>query len=116
MSVRLARVGVQHEAAFVVAHAEHGYTANLPLADATRDRSGEVYRAGADTEPTTAARWPPRPAHHFWKSARWQPDLGSSGRPATHGFWEHNGATTTATVTRWGDTCRFCEPRPGPRS
>ncbi len=103
-----ARAGVRPEAAFVVAHAEYGYTANLPLADATLDTSLVVYAyEGADIEPIHGG--PVRlliPQLYFWKSPKWLRglELTTSDMP---GFWEHNGYHNYGDPFReqryWGD-------------
>jgi DMSO/TMAO reductase YedYZ molybdopterin-dependent catalytic subunit len=84
-------------AQFVVAHAEQGFTANLPL-DAI-EAEDVLIAYEADGAPLTADHgWPLRlmvPSRYFWKSAKWLRglELTSDDRP---GFWErygyHNGA------------------------
>jgi DMSO/TMAO reductase YedYZ molybdopterin-dependent catalytic subunit len=94
VSVReiLGRVGVKPNAAFVIAHAEQGFTANLPLSELTHD---DVLLAdkhdGVDLTPEHG--WPLRlvvPQRSFWKSAKWirALELVDRDRP---GFWEQNG-------------------------
>jgi DMSO/TMAO reductase YedYZ molybdopterin-dependent catalytic subunit len=79
-------------ARYVVAHAEHGYTANVPLA--TLARSDALLAWEADGEPLTPDHgWPLRlvvPGRYFWKSAKWLRALELTGddRP---GFWERRG-------------------------
>ena len=79
-------------ARFVLAHAEQGFTANLPL-DALEDRHALVAweAEGAPLEPDHG--WPLRlvvPSRYFWKSAKWLRgiELLSSDQP---GFWERYG-------------------------
>ena len=79
-------------ARFVVAHAEQGFTSNLPL-EALDDENALV--AGeADGEPLTPDHgWPLRlvvPSRYFWKSAKWLRglELRSTDEP---GFWERYG-------------------------
>jgi DMSO/TMAO reductase YedYZ molybdopterin-dependent catalytic subunit len=88
----LARAMVKPEAAFVVAHAEQGFTANLPLTELVHD---DVLLAdkhdGVDLTPEHG--WPLRlvvASRYFWKSAKWIRglELVDSDRP---GFWEQNG-------------------------
>jgi len=88
----LERAGVQPAATHILAHAEHGYTANLPLADVLHDESLVVYAyEGEDIEPIHGG--PVRlliPHLYFWKSPKWLRgiELRSSD---TAGFWERNG-------------------------
>jgi DMSO/TMAO reductase YedYZ molybdopterin-dependent catalytic subunit len=79
-------------AKFVIAHAEQGFTSNLPL-DALD--SGEALIAyEADGEPLAGDHgWPLRlvvPSRYFWKSAKWLRalELTSTDQP---GFWERYG-------------------------
>ena len=79
-------------ARFVVAHAEHGFTANLPLAAIEDDDAMVAWEA--DGEPLTPDHgWPLRlvvPGRYFWKSAKWLRglELRSTDEP---GFWERYG-------------------------
>ena len=88
----LDRAGVQPAVTHILAHAEHGYTANLPLADVLHDESLVVYAyEGEDIEPIHGG--PVRlliPHLYFWKSPKWLRgiELRSSDTP---GFWEQNG-------------------------
>lgn len=86
------RAGVQPEATHVLCHAEYGYTANLPLADITRDDSLVVYAfEGEDIEPIHGG--PVRlliPQLYFWKSPKWLRGL-ELRQGDTPGFWERNG-------------------------
>ena len=72
--------------------AEHGFTANLPLADFARPENLFAYRYdGAEIEPEHG--WPLRlvvPHLYFWKSVKWVRgfDLLDHDEP---GFWERNG-------------------------
>ena len=88
----LQRAGRKPGAAFAVAHAEQGFTANLPLKELDQD---DVLLAdkhdGADLTPEHG--WPLRlvvPRRYFWKSAKWirAIELLPADRP---GFWEQNG-------------------------
>jgi DMSO/TMAO reductase YedYZ molybdopterin-dependent catalytic subunit len=94
VSVRdvLARAMVKPEARYVIAHAEQGFTANLPLTELLHD---DVLLAdkhdGAVLTPEHG--WPLRlvvPARYFWKSAKWirALEVVDQDRP---GFWEQNG-------------------------
>jgi DMSO/TMAO reductase YedYZ molybdopterin-dependent catalytic subunit len=77
---------------FVLAHAEQGFTANIPLAAIEDD--GAVIAWEADGRPLTPEHgWPLRlvvPSRYFWKSAKWLRglELLSSDQP---GFWERYG-------------------------
>jgi DMSO/TMAO reductase YedYZ molybdopterin-dependent catalytic subunit len=79
-------------ARFVVAHAEQGYTANVPL-DFLEDEHA-LLAWEADGEPLTPDHgWPLRlvvPRKYFWKSAKWLRglELLEHDRP---GFWEGYG-------------------------
>ena len=77
---------------FVVAQAEQGFTANMPL-EAIEDSSA-LLAYEADGEPLTPDHgWPLRlvvPTRYFWKSAKWLRglELRSTDQP---GFWERYG-------------------------
>jgi DMSO/TMAO reductase YedYZ molybdopterin-dependent catalytic subunit len=77
---------------FVVAHAEAGFTTNLPLAALEDEHALVVY--DADGEPLTPEHgWPVRlvvPSRYFWKSAKWLRglELSPTDKP---GFWERYG-------------------------
>jgi DMSO/TMAO reductase YedYZ molybdopterin-dependent catalytic subunit len=79
-------------ASFAIAHAEHGFTANVPLASIEDDDA--LLATHADGEPLTRDHgWPLRlvvPGKYFWKSAKWLRgiELTSSDQP---GFWERYG-------------------------
>ena len=79
-------------ARYVVAHAEQGFTANVPL-EALEDPNALVV-SEADGEPLTPDHgWPLRlvvPTKYFWKSAKWLRglELTADDRP---GFWERYG-------------------------
>ena len=79
-------------ARFVVAHAEQGFTSNVPL-DALEDENGLIAYE-ADGEPLTPEHgWPLRlvvPSRYFWKSAKWLRglELRTTDQP---GFWERYG-------------------------
>ena len=88
----LREAGVKPEARYAIAHAEQGFTANLPLAELLHD---DVLLAlkhdGEDLTPEHG--WPLRlvaPRRYFWKSAKWIRglELAAADRP---GFWEQNG-------------------------
>ena len=80
------------EARFAIAHAEAGFTANVPLSFLERDDA--LLATHGDGEPLTAEHgYPLRlviPGKYFWKSAKWLRgiELTSVDRP---GFWERYG-------------------------
>jgi DMSO/TMAO reductase YedYZ molybdopterin-dependent catalytic subunit len=79
-------------ARFAIAHAEQGFTANVPLAALEDEQALIVYEA--DGEPLTAEHGGPVrlvvPSKYFWKSAKWlrQIELSAVDKP---GFWERYG-------------------------
>jgi DMSO/TMAO reductase YedYZ molybdopterin-dependent catalytic subunit len=79
-------------ARFVVAHAEQGFSSNVPL-DAIEDENALIAYE-ADGEPLTPEHgWPLRlvvPSRYFWKSAKWLRglELKTTDQP---GFWERYG-------------------------
>jgi DMSO/TMAO reductase YedYZ molybdopterin-dependent catalytic subunit len=79
-------------ARFVVAHAEQGFTSNVPLEFLEDDLA--LLTTHADGEPLTPEHgWPLRlviPGKYFWKSAKWLRgiELRASDEP---GFWERYG-------------------------
>jgi DMSO/TMAO reductase YedYZ molybdopterin-dependent catalytic subunit len=79
-------------ARFVVAHAEQGYTANVPLAAIEDDDALIAYEAdGAPLAPEHG--WPLRlvvPSRYFWKSAKWLRGLELLDHDEP-GFWERYG-------------------------
>ena len=97
MSLVLEQARPLPAATHVVAHAEHDYTANLPLADILRDDVLLAYRFdGAELEPEHGG--PLRllvPHLYLWKSAKWLRaiELVSGDRP---GYWERYGYSNTA--------------------
>ena len=79
-------------ARFVVAHAEQGFTSNVPLEFLEDDLA--LLATEADGEPLSAEHgWPLRlviPGKYFWKSAKWLRgiELRATDEP---GFWERYG-------------------------
>ena len=77
---------------FVVAHAEQGFTSNVPLEAIEDDHALIAWEAdGEPLEPEHG--WPLRlvvPSRYFWKSAKWLRglELLSTDQP---GFWERYG-------------------------
>ena len=104
----LAEAGVQAGATHLVSHAEFGYTANVPLADATTDDALVAFRY--EGEPLAPEHgYPVRlviPHLYFWKSTKWLRgiELLADDRP---GFWERNGYHNYGDPWReqrfWGD-------------
>jgi DMSO/TMAO reductase YedYZ molybdopterin-dependent catalytic subunit len=84
-------------ARFAIAHAEQGFTANVPLATLEDEHALVVYEA--DGEPLTPEHGGPVrlliPSKYFWKSAKWLRgiELSSIDRP---GFWERYGYSNDA--------------------
>jgi len=79
-------------AAFAIAHAEAGFTANVPLE--AIESADALLATHADGEPLSRDHgWPLRlvvPGRYFWKSAKWLRgiELSAVDRP---GFWERYG-------------------------
>jgi DMSO/TMAO reductase YedYZ molybdopterin-dependent catalytic subunit len=79
-------------ARFAIAHAEAGFTANLPLEAIEDENALVVYEA--DGDPLTPEHGRPVrlvvPTRYFWKSAKWLRgiELSSIDKP---GFWERYG-------------------------
>jgi DMSO/TMAO reductase YedYZ molybdopterin-dependent catalytic subunit len=79
-------------ARYVVAHAEQGFTTNVPRSALEED--GALLAYEADGEPLTPDHgWPLRlvvPSRYFWKSAKWLRGLELLARDQP-GFWERYG-------------------------
>ncbi len=88
----LVRVKPKPEAAYVLVHAEQGFTANLPLADL--DREDVLLATHHDGEPLTAEHgYPVRlivPHLYAWKSVKWVRGMEFLDHDQP-GFWEQNG-------------------------
>jgi DMSO/TMAO reductase YedYZ molybdopterin-dependent catalytic subunit len=79
-------------ARFVVAHAEQGFTSNLPLEALTADNALVAWEADGE-ELTPEHGWPLRlvvPSRYFWKSAKWLRGLELLNHDEP-GFWERYG-------------------------
>jgi DMSO/TMAO reductase YedYZ molybdopterin-dependent catalytic subunit len=82
----------EHDAGFVMAFCDGGYTTNLPLEDVTDGKAWVAYTY--DGEPLDPEHGGPArllvPHLYFWKSAKWVRglDLRDEDEP---GFWESNG-------------------------
>jgi len=89
-------------ARFAIAHAEQGFTANVPIEAIEDENSLLAYEAdGAPLTPDHG--WPLRlvvPSRYFWKSAKWLRglELRSTDQP---GFWERYGYHNDADP--WGE-------------
>ena len=83
---------VEHNARYVSAFCDGGYTTNLPLADVTGGQAWVAF--GYDGAPLQAEHGGPArllvPHLYFWKSAKWVRglELLEDDKP---GFWEHYG-------------------------
>ena len=88
----LTAAGVHEEGTHLMGHAEFGYTANIPLDDATRDEALVVWEF--DNQPIEPIHGCPVrlliPNLYFWKSPKWLRGLEvmNADKP---GFWERNG-------------------------
>jgi DMSO/TMAO reductase YedYZ molybdopterin-dependent catalytic subunit len=83
---------VEHDAAYIVASSDGGYTTNLPIDDLTGGKAWVAFRYGGETlEPEHGG--PARllvPHLYFWKSAKWVRGLRLRDEDEP-GFWETNG-------------------------
>jgi len=86
------RAHPKRNAAYVLVHAEQGYTANVPLADL--DREEVLLATHHDGEPLTPDHgYPLRlivPHLYSWKSVKWVRSLEFLDHDV-RGFWEQNG-------------------------
>lgn len=86
------KVKLKPEAKYVMLHAEHGWTTNLPIEDFLRDTSLLAMRHNGELL-TPEHGYPVRmvvPHLYFWKSAKWLRGIEfmAADKP---GFWERNG-------------------------
>ena len=85
-------VGVKPEAGYVIAHCEHGFTANLPLKVMLDDDVLLAYKY--DGQPLEAEHGfllrTLIPKKYFWKSAKWVRAIEFTATDRL-GFWEHAG-------------------------
>jgi DMSO/TMAO reductase YedYZ molybdopterin-dependent catalytic subunit len=83
---------VEHEARYVLAFSDGGYTTNLPVADVTGGRAWVAY--GFAGEPLAPEHGGPArllvPHLYFWKSAKWVRGLELLDKDEP-GFWETYG-------------------------
>jgi DMSO/TMAO reductase YedYZ molybdopterin-dependent catalytic subunit len=88
----LSLAAVQPGARYVLVHAEHGFTTNLPLADL--DREANLLALTHNGEPLTPEHGGPVrllvPHLYFWKSAKWVTGLELLAEDRA-GFWEEGG-------------------------
>ena len=80
------------EAQFVLAHAEYGFTANMPL-DVFTDEQAILAHTFNDKPLEKDHGWPLRlviPHKYFWKSAKWIRGIEFLSQDKL-GFWERNG-------------------------
>lgn len=88
----LALAGVLPNAAFVLVHADQGYTTNLPLGDL--DRPANLLALSHDGEALAPEHGGPVrllvPHLYFWKSAKWVTGFELLDQDVP-GFWEQNG-------------------------
>ncbi|PRP90269.1 Sulfoxide reductase catalytic subunit YedY precursor [Enhygromyxa salina] len=86
------RAGVKDTARFVIFEAAHGYTANVPLADALADEVMVAHKL--DGAPLTTEHGAPMravvPDLYFWKSAKWLTGIRFVRRDES-GYWERRG-------------------------
>jgi DMSO/TMAO reductase YedYZ molybdopterin-dependent catalytic subunit len=94
-------VSPKPSARFVIAHAEQGFTSNMPIGAIEDENALIAYEA--DGDPLTPDHgWPVRllvPSRYFWKSAKWLRglELRSTDEP---GFWERYGYHNDADFTK----------------
>jgi DMSO/TMAO reductase YedYZ molybdopterin-dependent catalytic subunit len=92
VSTIMERVKLKSEAKYVMLHAEHGWTTNLPLEDFLRDTSFlGIKHNGKMLTPEHG--FPVRmvvPHLYFWKSAKWLRGIEFMTKDKP-GFWERNG-------------------------
>ncbi len=88
----LERARPKPDTGFVIAHCEHGFTANVPLEAVRADKV--LLATAANGEPLTPDHgYPLRlviPQLYAWKSAKWLRGVEFSGVDKP-GFWERNG-------------------------
>ncbi len=83
---------VEHDAAYIVAFSDGGYTTNLPIDDLTGGKAWVAFRF--DGEPLEPEHGGPArllvPHLYFWKSAKWVRGLRLQDEDEP-GFWETDG-------------------------
>jgi DMSO/TMAO reductase YedYZ molybdopterin-dependent catalytic subunit len=99
---------VEHDAAYVLAFSDGGYTTNLPIEDVTGGKAWIAFAYGG--EPLDPEHGGPArllvPHLYFWKSAKWVRGLNLRDEDEP-GFWEANGYHMYGDPWReqryWGD-------------
>lgn len=92
VSTVMERVKLKPEAKYVMLHAEHGFTTNLPLEDFMRETSFFAIKHNGELL-TPEHGYPLRmvmPHLYFWKSAKWLRGVEFMAKDKP-GFWERNG-------------------------
>lgn len=92
VSTIMKRVRLKPEAKFVMLHAEHGWTTNLPIEDFLRETSLFAIKHNGDIL-SPEHGYPVRmvvPHLYFWKSAKWLRGIEFMAKNKP-GFWEKNG-------------------------
>jgi DMSO/TMAO reductase YedYZ molybdopterin-dependent catalytic subunit len=106
----LERARPRPDARYVLVHAEHGFTTNLPLDDL--DRPANLLALTHNGEPLTPEHGGPVrllvPHLYFWKSAKWVRGLEFLDQDYP-GFWEQNGYHMRGDP--WGEE-RYGRPDP----
>jgi DMSO/TMAO reductase YedYZ molybdopterin-dependent catalytic subunit len=86
------KAGVKGDAKYIIFESAHGYTANVPIKEATADNALITYRL--DGKPFALAHGAPVralvPDLYFWKSAKWLRGVKFS-RTDEPGYWEVRG-------------------------
>lgn len=88
----MSRVKLKSTARYVMLHAEHGWTTNLPLEDFMRETSFFAIKHNGEML-TPEHGYPVRmvvPHLYFWKSAKWLRGIEFMEKDKP-GFWERNG-------------------------
>ncbi len=90
-------VNLKSQAKFVIAHAEYGFTANVPLEVFLHEKA--ILAHSFDGKPLELDHgWPLRliiPEKYFWKSAKWLRGIEFKDKDML-GFWERNGYNNSA--------------------
>ncbi|MCI3919117.1 sulfite oxidase-like oxidoreductase [Paenibacillus sp. TRM 82003] len=92
VSTIMEKVKLKPEAKFVMLHAEHGWTTNLPLEDFLSETTFFGIKHNGETL-TPEHGFPVRmvvPHLYFWKSAKWLRGIEFMAKDKP-GFWERNG-------------------------
>jgi DMSO/TMAO reductase YedYZ molybdopterin-dependent catalytic subunit len=90
-------VDLKPQAKFVIAHAEYGFTANIPLEFFLDEQTILAHSFGGKPLEKDHG-WPLRlvvPKKYFWKSAKWIRGIEFLAQDKL-GFWERNGYNNNA--------------------